>query len=710
MAAALDDAAAIDEQDLVGMHQRTEAVGDDDRRAVLRDLAERGANALFGGGVDGGGGIVEHQDRRRRQKAAGDRQALALAAGKGDAAFTDQGLIAKRQADDVIVKLGRFGGAGDAVAIGPGIAIGDIPFDRGGEHEGVLLDDADGAAQRLQGDVPDILPVDGDAPAGDVVEAGNQMGDGRLAAARRTDDADRTAGTHLETDAGNDLPVTGLVLVGEAHIVESQHPVPDLKLRRIRFVADGGLEIEDLEQPCARRRGAGEAIDHHSGVAHRHLQDGHESQELRQFPNGDLAADDLEAADPQHQSHGAEVSVGHHRGVAHPDADALLGQGQGVVGDTAELVQFMDPGDKGTDDTYALEVLAHDRGEDRKPILQHSPTSPQLEAHDGGAPADEGYEAERQQSEDEIGAEQNIGADTDQQDQQDQAQKRRIDEFSHPFDVEHAAGDEIAGLHPVVEGKAEALQLLVIKQAKLVTQVLADGLAHVIVHHGEQPAHDARPQQRQRGDDKGGAGVVITAGETPLGMVHRGADELGHQQLEGGGGDGGADGDRHAPAITQGHARDAQQDRQVRFGPAAKGMDADLAVTAGLGPAGRGYAAGCSAGTHLTGISQLIPPIADNGSTFSSGSESDNDRAVISASRALVIGLAQRSETLSGGPSGSRCENYGHSAYADRPIAALKPCNFAATKRVCLRSRDQVLTSFFEPFFPFFSSRTCNAW
>ena len=421
MAAALDDAATIDEQDLLGMHQRGEAMGDDDRRPVLRGFAERGANALFGGGVDGGGGIVEHQDRRRRQEAAGDRQPLALAAGKGDAALTHQGLVAKRQADDVIVKLGRFGGAGDAVAIGPGIAIGDIPFDRGGEHEGVLLDDADGAAQRFERDVPDILAVDGDGAAGDVVEAGNQMGDGRLAATRRTDDADRTARTHLETDAGNDIPLTGpvlagLVLISETHIVETQHPVPNLKLRRPRLVTDLGFEIEDLEQPRPRRRGAGDTIDHHSGVAHRHLQDGHESQELRQFPNGDLAVDDLEAADPQHQSHGAEVGVGHHRGVAHADGDALLGQGQGVVGDTAELVHFMDPGDEGADDTYALEVLAHDRGEDRKTILQHSPTPPQLEAHDGGAPADEGNEAERQQPEDEIVAEQDIAADADQQD------------------------------------------------------------------------------------------------------------------------------------------------------------------------------------------------------------------------------------------------------------------------------------------------------
>jgi hypothetical protein len=69
-------------------------------------------------------------------------------------------------------------------------------------------------------------------------------------------------------------------------------------------------------------------------------------------------------------------------------------------------------------------------------------------------------------------------------------------------------------------------------------------------------------------------------------------------------------------------------------------MDVNLAVTAGLGPADRRYAACCSAGTHLTGISQLSRPIAGKGSTFSRRGEFDNDRP------AGIGRLAQRSEAL----------------------------------------------------------------
>ena len=54
------------------------------------------ADALLGRGVDRGGRIVEHQDRRAEQDAAGDRQALALAAGERHAALADQGLVAPR--------------------------------------------------------------------------------------------------------------------------------------------------------------------------------------------------------------------------------------------------------------------------------------------------------------------------------------------------------------------------------------------------------------------------------------------------------------------------------------------------------------------------------------------------------------------------------------------------------------------------------------
>ena len=92
MRAALDDPAVLDEQDLVGMHQRAQPVRDDERHAVLGEALHRRADALLGAGVDRGGGIVEDQHRRPQHQAAGDRQALALAAGQRHAALADDGV------------------------------------------------------------------------------------------------------------------------------------------------------------------------------------------------------------------------------------------------------------------------------------------------------------------------------------------------------------------------------------------------------------------------------------------------------------------------------------------------------------------------------------------------------------------------------------------------------------------------------------------
>ena len=97
MRAALDDAPPLQEDDLVGVHQRAQTVRDDDRRPRRGLGSERLADALLGRGVDRRGRVVEHQDRRAEQDAAGDRQALALAARERYAALADQGLVALRQ-------------------------------------------------------------------------------------------------------------------------------------------------------------------------------------------------------------------------------------------------------------------------------------------------------------------------------------------------------------------------------------------------------------------------------------------------------------------------------------------------------------------------------------------------------------------------------------------------------------------------------------
>ena len=77
-------------------------------KVVRPAIASRrpGLDRRLGGRVDRGGGVVEDQDARVGEQGAGDRHPLALAAGEGEAALADAGLVAVGQFADEAVGLG----------------------------------------------------------------------------------------------------------------------------------------------------------------------------------------------------------------------------------------------------------------------------------------------------------------------------------------------------------------------------------------------------------------------------------------------------------------------------------------------------------------------------------------------------------------------------------------------------------------------------
>ena len=62
-------------------------------------------------------------------------------------------------------------------------AIADVVADVGAEQVNILVDDAHVVTEGLEGEFPDVLAVDGDLAVGNVVEPGQQVDDGGLAAA-----------------------------------------------------------------------------------------------------------------------------------------------------------------------------------------------------------------------------------------------------------------------------------------------------------------------------------------------------------------------------------------------------------------------------------------------------------------------------------------------------------------------------------------------
>ncbi len=112
--AALDDAPAVDHQNLVGVADGRDAVRHDDRGARAHDPPQAQQNFLFGVSVDGRQRIVQDQDARIDGDGAGERRALLLATRKRDAALADDRFVAVGKVGDILVEPGRRGGIRDA--------------------------------------------------------------------------------------------------------------------------------------------------------------------------------------------------------------------------------------------------------------------------------------------------------------------------------------------------------------------------------------------------------------------------------------------------------------------------------------------------------------------------------------------------------------------------------------------------------------------
>src|SRR3954451_10641025 len=79
--AALDDLAALDHQNGVGVHDGVQAVGDHDGGAVLAKMVDRLLHGFFGFRIQRGSGFIEQDDRRILDQRTRYGDALALAAG-----------------------------------------------------------------------------------------------------------------------------------------------------------------------------------------------------------------------------------------------------------------------------------------------------------------------------------------------------------------------------------------------------------------------------------------------------------------------------------------------------------------------------------------------------------------------------------------------------------------------------------------------------
>src|ERR1700704_6723495 len=139
---------------------------------------------MFGFRIERSGCLVEQDDRRILDQGARDGDPLALAARELEPMFTDHRVVTGRECRDEIVRMCSPCGGRDFGRAGVWLSEGDVVAHRSAEQEYVLADVADLTAQGAPGYCRDVLPVDGDRAAFNIIGAQHQVENGRLAAAR----------------------------------------------------------------------------------------------------------------------------------------------------------------------------------------------------------------------------------------------------------------------------------------------------------------------------------------------------------------------------------------------------------------------------------------------------------------------------------------------------------------------------------------------
>ena len=147
MPSALDDAAFLQHQDLVGIDHGGEPMGDDQRRAIGRDFAQALLDFLFGAAVERRCRFVEQHDGRLLQQGARDRHALFFAAGEFQSALAHLRGIAVGQAGDELVQAGEAGRLDHLVLARAGAPVGDVVAQGIVEQDRILGHHADRGAQ-----------------------------------------------------------------------------------------------------------------------------------------------------------------------------------------------------------------------------------------------------------------------------------------------------------------------------------------------------------------------------------------------------------------------------------------------------------------------------------------------------------------------------------------------------------------------------------
>ena len=518
--AALQDAALVQDDDLVGVLHGAQPLGDDDLGGAGDLPGEGPADEGVGAGVDGGGRVVEDEDLRPLEQGAGDAQALLLASGHIGAALLDAGVVAVGELPDELVGLGELAGADELGVGGVGVAPAQVLLDGAGEQDVLLQDDGDLVAQPGQVVVAHVDAADHHAPGGHVVQARDELDERRLPRAGAAHDAQGRARGDRQVDPAQGVGL-GLPGVAEGDALEADLAVGHLG-QPVGGGGQDGTVDDDLGDAVGGLRRHGDH-DEDEGEHHHRGEDLHAVGHQR----GELSSRQLRGA-AVHDHPGAQVVDEHERRVDEEDHDRtveredLLGAGEvpaHLLGGGPELRLLMVLRDEGLHDPDRGEVLLH--GIVQGVVLLEYPAEDREHV---GDQADE-RAAEQRQHDDEDERQPRVdhqGHDDREDDHEGHAHGDADDYLVRVLNVRDVgghAGDQ--------RGRREAVD---VREGELLDpeeQVLAQVAGQAGGGGGGAHAgHDAARQRDHRHDDQGQADPQDRA----HGPAREGVDELGHHE------------------------------------------------------------------------------------------------------------------------------------------------------------------------------------
>ena len=190
MRTSLDDPPLLQDHDAVRIPDCRQSVGNDERCPALHQLIHTVLHDPLCTGVNGRGRLIQNKDRWIRDCSSRDCEQLSLALRQIGAVAVQHRVIALRKSSDKAVRICQLRSRVDFLVGRVKLAVTDIVAHRRCEQVGILKNDAQRPAKVRLLDLIDVDPVVADLAVRDIIEAVDQVRDGRLPCTGRSDEGD----------------------------------------------------------------------------------------------------------------------------------------------------------------------------------------------------------------------------------------------------------------------------------------------------------------------------------------------------------------------------------------------------------------------------------------------------------------------------------------------------------------------------------------